>query len=132
MGMGFGFNFMDSFMFTVFPIVFMVMFVTVFIIFVITIVSKFKQNAYNKTQPVLTVEATIADKRSDHSTSHHHNTDGMSHTSHYTHYYVTFQVESGDRMEFEVDDREFGMLVAGDRGRLTFQGTAYRGFTRQR
>ena len=42
-----------------------------------------------------------------------------------TRYYVTFQVESGDRMEFSVSGR-YGLLV--DTGRLTFQGT-HLGFT---
>lgn len=50
------------------------------------------------------------------------------HTS--TSYYITFQVESGDRMEFLVPSAEYGLLVPGDRGRLTFQGTRYLGFAR--
>ena len=45
-------------------------------------------------------------------------------------YYVTFQVESGDRMEFSVSGTEYGMLVEGDEGRLTFQGTRYLSFLR--
>ena len=47
-----------------------------------------------------------------------------------TSYYVTFQVESGDRMEFSVSGAEYGMLIEGDRGRLSFQGTRYLGFER--
>ena len=31
-----------------------------------------------------------------------------------TSYYVTFQVESGDRMELSVSGREYGMLAEGD------------------
>ena len=57
---------------------------------------------------------------SDH--IHHYGEGGMQ--QHYTSsstYYVTFQVESGDRMEFVVPSREYGMLVEGDMGRLTFQ-----------
>lgn len=45
-------------------------------------------------------------------------------------YYVTFQVESGDRMEFAVSGNEYGMLVEGDKGSLTFQGTRYLSFLR--
>ena len=52
----------------------------------------------------------------------------MMHT--FTTYYVTFQVESGDRMELAVDGEDYGMLVEGDRGRLSFQGTRYLGFER--
>ena len=47
-----------------------------------------------------------------------------------TSYYVTFQVESGDRMELCVDGTEYGMLAEGDCGKLTFQGTRYLGFER--
>ena len=48
----------------------------------------------------------------------------------FTSYYVTFQVESGDRMEFEISDTEYGMLAEGDSGKLTFQGTRYLNFQR--
>lgn len=51
----------------------------------------------------------------------------MGHTT----YYVTFQVESGDRMELCLSGEEYGMLVEGDRGNLTFQGTRYVGFERK-
>ena len=66
------------------------------------------------------------------SVTHHHdmNNTAMSHTS--TSHYVTFQVESGDRMELNVTGSEYGLLVEGDQGRLTFQGTRYLGFERQR
>ena len=44
---------------------------------------------------------------------------------------ATFQVESGDRMEFSVSGREYGLLVEGDTGRLTFQGTRSLGFAQR-
>ncbi len=56
--------------------------------------------------------------------------DGMAHT--YSRYYATFQVESGDRMEFQVQDTDYGLLVEGDRGKLTFQGTRFLGFEREK
>ena len=49
-----------------------------------------------------------------------------------TWYYATFQVESGDRMEFAVDGMEYGMLAEGDMGKLSFQGTRYLSFERER
>ena len=52
----------------------------------------------------------------------------MAHT--FTTYYVTFQVESGDRMELTVSGSDYGMLVEGDIGKLSFQGTSYLGFER--
>ena len=60
--------------------------------------------------------------------SRHHTDDTMAHT--FTTYYVTFQVESGDRMELTVSGSDYGMLVEGDIGKLSFQGTRYLGFER--
>ncbi len=62
---------------------------------------------------------------------HHHGEGHMSHTTTSTTYFVTFQVDSGDRMELPVGGYEFGMLAEGDRGKLSFQGTRYLGFQRQ-
>lgn len=54
---------------------------------------------------------------------------GGEHSS-YSTYFVTFEVESGDRIEFEVKDTEYGMIVEGDDGELAFQGSRYHGFIR--
>ena len=61
-------------------------------------------------------------------TFRHHTDNTMAHT--FTTYYVTFQVESGDRMELTVSGSDYGMLVEGDIGKLSFQGTRYLGFER--
>ena len=45
-------------------------------------------------------------------------------------YYVTFQLDGGERMELAVDGRTYGLLAEGDAGQLTFQGTRYLGFVR--
>jgi hypothetical protein len=77
------------------------------------------------------VDATVVSKRS--SVSHYHHNSGANNPSYMsssTTYYVTFQVASGDRMEFMVRDTEYGMLVEQDTGKLTFQGTRYLGFER--
>lgn len=52
------------------------------------------------------------------------------HTTITTSYYVTFQVESGDRMEFLVKGSEYGALAEGDHGKLSFQGTRFQGFSK--
>lgn len=85
----------------------------------------------NNHSPRLTVDATVVTKRSQVSHHHHNASNNAMHTTHSTTYYVTFQVESGDRMELMVNGREFGMLVEGDYGKLTFQGTRYIGFERK-
>lgn len=47
------------------------------------------------------------------------------HTTSNTTYYVTFQVESGERIELSVSGSEYGKLSEGDERKLTFQGTRY-------
>ncbi len=66
------------------------------------------------------------------SVTHHHNNvvDGMNHTANSTFYYVTFQVDSGDRFELGVSGTDYGILVEGDKGKLTFQGTRFKEFKR--
>ena len=82
----------------------------------------------NNHSPRLTVPAIVVAKRTN--VSHHHHHNNMHHTTHSTTYYVTFQVQSGDRMELHVTGREYGLLVEGDQGSLSFQGTRYLGFER--
>ena len=77
----------------------------------------------NNNSPRLTVEAKVMSKRT--AITHHH--DSMSSTR----YYVTFQVDSGDRMELPMTGSEYGMLAEGDVGKLTFQGTRYLSFERK-
>jgi len=81
----------------------------------------------NNRSPVLTVEAKVVTKRMAVNNS---DFEGIS--SSCATYYVSFEVESGDRMEFRVPDREYGMLCEGDIGRVTFQGTRYKGFERKK
>jgi len=96
------------------------------------IVTSIKQAHKNNMSPILIVEAEIVSKRTDVSHHHHNNMDNnnFSDYSTSTTYYATFQVESGDRIEFHVNGGEYGILAEGDKGKLKFQGTRYLGFTR--
>ena len=90
----------------------------------------------NNQSPRLTVPASVTAKRTNVSRHQHANAGDVTgthgfHSASTTSYYVTFQVESGDRMELSVTGREYGMLSEGDAGRLSFQGTRYLGFERQ-
>jgi hypothetical protein len=129
--MGFGFSNFDT-GFNIMGILVTVMFVFVLGMFVVIAVKGISQWNKNNHSPRLTVPATVVAKRTNVSHHHHnHGTAGMHHTGSSTTYYVTFQVESGDRMELHMAGSEFGMLVEGDRGMLTFQGTRYLGFERK-
>ena len=89
----------------------------------------------NNQSPRLTVPVVVVAKR-ENITQHQHANAGDSsgahgfHTTTSTSYYVTFLVESGDRIELCDSGTEYGMLVEGDTGRLTFQGTRYLSFER--
>ena len=81
---------------------------------------------------MLTVDATVVTKRTDVHHHHHHHAGNAHHMStSSTTYYATFEVLSGDRLEFTVRDTEYGQLVEGDVGKLTFQGTRYLGIERR-
>ena len=137
MGMEFGFHdFVFSGFgagFTIFQIMFTLVFVVVIGTFIVIAVKGISQWNKNNHSPRLKVPATVVAKRTNVSRHHHHDHGGtgMHHTTHSTTYYVTFQVESGDRMELHVAGHEFGMLIEGDKGMLSFQGTRYLGFERK-
>ena len=123
MGLGF-----DFFMFSIFPVIWSIMFLLIFGLIIVTIVRGLKQWNKNNHSPRLTVDARVLAKRHDVSRRrsagehHHYRTVNT--------YFVTFEVASGDRMELQLQGHEYGLLIEGDTGKLTFQGTRYLGFER--
>ncbi|MBE6948267.1 MAG: DUF2500 domain-containing protein [Ruminococcaceae bacterium] len=118
-----------------FNAMFSLIFILVIGVFIVTFIKGIGQWSKNNASPRLTVEATVVAKRADVSHHHHENAGDTTgahgyHTTTSTTYYVTFQVESGDRMELSVNGGEYGMLLEGDHGKLSFQGTRYLGFER--
>ena len=114
LGIGWGFRFFD-----LFQILFFLAFAVFLIVFIIVIARSIRDNSKNNRSPVLTVPATVVSKRTHVWGDHAH-----------TIYYATFQVASGDRMELQVPDSQFGYLVENDTGSLTFQGTRFLSFQR--
>ncbi|NJD03507.1 MAG: DUF2500 domain-containing protein [Ruminiclostridium sp.] len=119
-------------MFSIVPVIIIIGFVFVFGTIIVRSIQGATQWKRNNESPVLTVGASVVTKRADVHNYHHHNSeaDNMHYMSSSTKYYVTFEVTSGDRLEFEIRDTEYGMLVENDIGMLTFQGTRYLGFER--
>lgn len=120
---------MDSFMFSglgtgIFFTFFILIFTLVIGTFIFVAIKGISQWSKNNQSPVLTVPAEVVTKRTEI-------TGGHGDSSASTWYYVTFQVQSGDRMELGVDDSEFGLLAEEDLGMLTFQGTRFKGFERK-
>ena len=120
-GMGFGFL----------GVIYIIIFLLVIGFFIVIFARIIGQKRQNDRSPRLTVSATVVSKRGD-VTVHHHDHDGMHHhTTSSTTYYATFQVQSGDRMELPVPATEYGLLIEGDEGDLTFQGTRFLSFDRR-
>lgn len=113
---------LDDFMFQIFPIVFGIIFVIVIGGILLSFIRGISRWSKNNNSPQLTVLAKVVAKRAA--------VRGGGETRAYSDYFVTFEVESGDRMELEVKDIDYGMLVEGDKGELSFQGTRYLSFAR--
>lgn len=129
--MGPGFGGMGAFGgFGMFNIIFTIVFILVIGTFVVILVKGISEWNKNNHSPRLTVPATIIAKRTNVSRHRHGGANSHHHYHTSTTYYVTFQVESGDRMEFHISGQEYGLLIEGDHGNLSFQGTRYLGFER--
>ena len=116
--------------FSIMRIMVPVIFVLVFGIIIVAMVRGICEWNKNNHSPKLSVPAKVVSRCTAVSHHHHHQGNGMYHTHTATSYYATFQVESGDRIEFLVSGTEYGMLAEGDSGELTFQGTRYLNFQR--
>lgn len=102
--------------------------IAVFVIFGVVLFRIISEWHSNNRSPKLTVPAVVVAKRGH--TTHHHDAGEFHHSHSSTTYYATFQFESGDRLELHVPGSQFGYLVEGDRGQLSFQGTRFLGFER--
>ena len=114
-----------DFMFSAMPVFMGIFFIIFFGIIIFSVVKGIMQWNSNNNSPLATAEVKVTSKRGE--VSHHHSEDH--HTSS-TYYYVTFELTSGERIELEVNGKEYGMISEGDRGILTYQGTRYKGFQR--
>ena len=122
--MGFGFD-MFNFVSMFIPIIFVI----VFGVIIVTLIKGIMEWSSNNKEPVLSVISKVVTKRTN-TTRHHNNNNNHISSHNSTSYYATFEVESGDRLEFAVSGKEYGMLVEGDIGKLVFQGTRYHSFDR--
>jgi hypothetical protein len=100
----------------------------VWVIILIQMGKRVAEWADNNSKPVLSAPARVVTKRSATSGSVSQNTGGSVSTD----YYATFELETGERMEFSLYGKDYGMLAEGDEGALTYQGTRYHGFERKR
>ncbi|MGE6515003.1 DUF2500 domain-containing protein [Lysinibacillus sphaericus] len=93
-----GFNFASIFI--------SIIFIMVFGTFAFVIINGVRQWSKNNAAPVLTVPARIVTKRTN-------TRDGSGNSGAHTSYYVTFEVQSGDRIELKLNGSEYGLLADG-------------------
>ena len=123
-------------MFYIFNVLFSIIFFCILGLIIYNIVKNISTWNQNNHSERLTVPAKIVAKRtkvSQHQQPNAGDATGahgftvMSSTS----YYVTFELENGERMELSVKGTEYGMLAEGDTGALSYQGARYLGFERK-
>ena len=106
-----------------FGMIFFLLFALVIGVFILTAIRGISQWNKNNHSPRLNVSARVVAKRTEVSHHQHPNNGDMSGSHGYsttssTSYYVTFEVDSGDRIEFSMSGSEYGMLIEGDAGTL--------------
>lgn len=127
--MGFGFN---GFFSNLIPNIVTIGFVVVLGVIMVRIMQGITQWSKNNNSPVDTRRARIISKRMEVSHHNHSTHDNMNHMSSSTTYYATFEFNGGERLELRLRGKEYGILAESDTGNLTFQGTRYLGFERDR
>lgn len=122
---GFGYNSFD--------VLFSFMFLIVASVIVVAVVKSMAQHHRDNNSPRLKVEAVVVDKREEIRHEQQPVAGDVTgahgyHTIISSSYWVTFQVESGDKMDFLVDGNEYKRINEGEKGKLLFQGSRYLGF----
>ena len=87
----------------------------------------------NNKSPLLIVSAKVVGKRQNTVQHNQPNVGDMSGAHGYTvimdtTYYVSFEIESGDRREFIVDGSKYNILSEENEGKLSFKGTKFISF----
>lgn len=104
------------------PILFGVVFVGIAGIIAYVIISNLRTWSANNATTLLTLHSTIVTKRTQ--------VRGGGNSRASTYYYVTFELDNGERIELMVGGSEYGALVERDQGMLTYQGTRFKHFER--
>lgn len=111
-------------MFAGIPSMITLVFVAVLVLTLFRLFRKAQRFTANAAEPERTVTARVVGRRS----ATHGGGDGPVTTTHH----VTFETPDGGRLELELPHREFGLVIEGDQGQLTHQGTWFRRFERTR
>lgn len=105
------------------PLFFKLFFLIIVGFFVFIIVNMVKLWMTNNASPLVIARSTAVTKRSEV-------WGGTGDSGASTSYYVTFELEDGSRVELQVQSRVFGLIVEGDLGELSYQGSRFMDFQR--
>ncbi|NIK78934.1 hypothetical protein FHS15_004080 [Paenibacillus castaneae] len=92
-------------------------------VFAYVIIKGFKSWFSNNAAELVRKSARVVDKRTEV-------WGGSGDSSANTNYFITFEFNDHTRIELHVAANHFGLIVVGDDGELTYQGTRFKGFTR--
>ena len=92
-------------------------------VFLYAIVSGLRIWMGNNASEVVKRAVTVVDKRTEV-------WGGSGESSANTNYYVTFEMDEQSRIELPVRADRYGLMIVGDQGELTYQGTRFKEFHR--
>lgn len=108
------------------PLAFSIFFVLLALLvvsgFLYVIIRGLKMWVSNNNSEILKKRCTIVDKRTEV-------WGGSGESSANTNYYITFELDDRSRIELQIPANRFGLMVVGDQGELTYQGTRFKDFT---
>lgn len=110
------------------------MFVLVFMLVIgtiaFTLISNIVRWSKNQASDVRMRNVRVVTKRTHvHGSGGHMSSHGHHGSSTRTTYYVTFEfLDDGQRAEFQLPDKQYGLLAEGDLGILNYQGTQFNAF----
>ncbi|MDD2430150.1 MAG: DUF2500 domain-containing protein [Firmicutes bacterium] len=115
-----------------FPVLFMVVFLMVIGMFIYVVGYRVFESIKNQKSPELVRDAKVLTKRTEvgHYARGHHRVNYGAGPYTYTRYFVTFELKDRSRKEFQVTNKDYGLIAEGDEGRLFFRGTRFQGFER--
>jgi len=112
-------------MFSAMPIIVIVFFIIITAVIFFSVGRGVIEHFRNNSMEEVTLPARIITKRT-------HVWGGHGDAGSSTNYYVTFEDEQGERIEFSVGSKLYGMYAEGDKGMLAHQGTRFIHFERDR
>ncbi|WP_276530804.1 DUF2500 domain-containing protein [Floricoccus penangensis] len=86
-------------------------------------IRSFMRRSKNNNLPQVNTRARVVSKRA--------NLNNFNKPLTTTNYFVNFEVENKDRVEFNILGSDYGMIAEGDVGMLEYQGTRFLDFKRE-